>query len=91
MDIRAYQVEALRTDVSAVSGKDGSDALVVSMLGLAGEAGQLLGEYKKHRMTERHIGYLRTGCARSWAICCGISPVSRANLILILMIPLDSI
>lgn len=48
MDFRAYQVEALRTDVSAAAGKDGPDALVVPMLGLAGEAGQLLSEYKKH-------------------------------------------
>lgn len=48
MDFRAYQVEALRTDVSAAAGKDGADALVVPMLGLAGEAGQLLSEYKKH-------------------------------------------
>lgn len=48
MDFRTYQVEALRTDVSAAAGKDGRDALIVPMLGLAGEAGQLLSEYKKH-------------------------------------------
>ncbi|MDX1109919.1 nucleotide pyrophosphohydrolase [Sinorhizobium medicae] len=48
MDFRAYQNEALRTDVSAAAGKDGPDALIVPMLGLAGEAGQLLSEYKKH-------------------------------------------
>ncbi|YCI07149.1 nucleoside triphosphate pyrophosphohydrolase family protein (plasmid) [Ensifer sp. D2-11] len=48
MDFRAYQIEALRTDVSAAAGKDGPDALIVPMLGLAGEAGQLLSEYKKH-------------------------------------------
>ncbi|NGO54533.1 nucleoside triphosphate pyrophosphohydrolase family protein [Allomesorhizobium camelthorni] len=48
MDFRAYQVEALRTDVSAAAGKNGTDALIVSMLGLGGEAGQLLSEYKKH-------------------------------------------
>lgn len=48
MDFRAYQIEALTTDVSALKGEEGPDALVVPMLGLAGEAGELLSEYKKH-------------------------------------------
>ncbi|WP_296097870.1 nucleoside triphosphate pyrophosphohydrolase family protein [uncultured Agrobacterium sp.] len=48
MDFRTYQVEALSTDVSAATGKLGPDALIIPMLGLAGEAGQLLSEYKKH-------------------------------------------
>ncbi len=49
MDFDSYQKEALRTDRVPVS--DGSDdvlSLVVPMLGLAGETGQLLSEYKKH-------------------------------------------
>lgn len=48
MDFQNYQEEALRTD--RVPATPGSDlvSLVVPMLGLAGEAGQLLSEYKKH-------------------------------------------
>jgi NTP pyrophosphatase (non-canonical NTP hydrolase) len=49
MDFDSYQKEALRTD--RVPARDGSDnvlSLVVPMLGLAGETGQLLSEYKKH-------------------------------------------
>jgi NTP pyrophosphatase (non-canonical NTP hydrolase) len=49
MDFDRYQKEALRTD--RVPARDGSDnilSLVVPMLGLAGETGQLLSEYKKH-------------------------------------------
>lgn len=48
MNLRDYQLEALRTDVSVAAGKDGPEVLIVPMLGLAGEAGQLLSEYKKH-------------------------------------------
>ncbi|MBY2943663.1 nucleoside triphosphate pyrophosphohydrolase family protein [Rhizobium leguminosarum] len=48
MNLRDYQLQALRTDVSAAAGKDGPENLIVPMLGLAGEAGQLLSEYKKH-------------------------------------------
>ena len=49
MDFNLYQKEALRTD--RVPLRDNADevlSLVVPMLGLAGEAGQLLSEYKKH-------------------------------------------
>ena len=49
MDFNSYQKEALRTD--RVPGRDGVDdatSLIVPMLGLAGETGQLLSEYKKH-------------------------------------------
>ena len=49
MNFDQYQKEALRTD--RVPRRDDSDdvlSLVVPMLGLAGEAGQLLSEYKKH-------------------------------------------
>src|SRR3984893_19186860 len=49
MDFDRYQKEALRTD--RVPARDGSDdvlSLIVPMLGLAGETGQLLSEYKKH-------------------------------------------
>ena len=49
MDFNSYQMEALRTDrVPAQSGADDAAALIVPMLGLAGETGQLLSEYKKH-------------------------------------------
>jgi NTP pyrophosphatase (non-canonical NTP hydrolase) len=49
MDFRAYQTQALATDQVPGSG-DGElgAALIVPMLGLAGETGQLLSEYKKH-------------------------------------------
>ena len=49
MDFNRYQTEALRTDrVPARDGADGAASLIVPMLGLAGETGQLLSEYKKH-------------------------------------------
>jgi NTP pyrophosphatase (non-canonical NTP hydrolase) len=49
MDFNSYQNEALRTDrVPARDGADNTAALIVPMLGLAGETGQLLSEYKKH-------------------------------------------
>jgi len=44
-----YQKMALRTDrVPARKGFDDATSLIVPMLGLAGETGQLLSEYKKH-------------------------------------------
>lgn len=49
MDLDSYQKEALRTDrVPAGDGADDAASLIVPMLGLAGETGQLLSEYKKH-------------------------------------------
>lgn len=49
MDFDDYQKEALRTDrVPARGGADDAASLIVPMLGLAGETGQLLSEYKKH-------------------------------------------
>lgn len=49
MDFDRYQKEALRTDrVPARGGSDDVLSLIVPMLGLAGETGQLLSEYKKH-------------------------------------------
>jgi NTP pyrophosphatase (non-canonical NTP hydrolase) len=49
MDFNSYQREALRTDrVPTREGADDAASLIVPMLGLAGETGQLLSEYKKH-------------------------------------------
>src|SRR5580658_4628969 len=49
MELRVYQIESLRTDqVPITEGGDTAAALIVPMLGLAGETGQLLSEYKKH-------------------------------------------
>jgi NTP pyrophosphatase (non-canonical NTP hydrolase) len=49
VDFNCYQKEALRTDrVPARDGADDATSLIVPMLGLAGETGQLLSEYKKH-------------------------------------------
>jgi NTP pyrophosphatase (non-canonical NTP hydrolase) len=49
LDFETYQKEALRTDrVPARDGTDDTLSLIVPMLGLAGETGQLLSEYKKH-------------------------------------------
>ena len=49
MDFNSYQQEAQRTDrVPAPGAGDDAAALIVPMLGLAGETGQLLSEYKKH-------------------------------------------
>ena len=46
MDFNSYQKEALRTD--RVPARDDDASVIVPMLGLAGETGQLLSEYKKH-------------------------------------------
>jgi NTP pyrophosphatase (non-canonical NTP hydrolase) len=56
MDFNHYQNEAQRTDrVPAREGSEDVLSLVVPMLGLAGETGQLLSEYKKHlRDREAH-------------------------------------
>lgn len=50
MDFNTYQIEAQKTDrVSAnQSESDAIVSLVVPLLGLAGETGELLSEYKKH-------------------------------------------
>lgn len=49
MDIKTYQAQALLTDqVPGTSDDEAATALIVPMLGLAGETGQLLSEYKKH-------------------------------------------
>ena len=49
MDFDRYQKEAMRTDrVPAHGGSDDIPSLIIPMLGLAGETGQLLSEYKKH-------------------------------------------
>jgi NTP pyrophosphatase (non-canonical NTP hydrolase) len=48
MDMKKYQREALRTDRVPKTSDDDENSLIVPMLGLAGETGQLLSEYKKH-------------------------------------------
>ena len=49
MDLDRYQKEALRTvRIPLRNGTDEDLSLIVPMLGLAGETGQLLSEYKKH-------------------------------------------
>lgn len=49
MDFNSYQSEALRTDrVPAGTSTEDTASLIVPMLGLAGETGELLSEYKKH-------------------------------------------
>jgi NTP pyrophosphatase (non-canonical NTP hydrolase) len=47
MDLDQYQLEAQRTDKTAGVGEPAS-SVVIPLLGLAGEAGELLSEYKKH-------------------------------------------
>ena len=64
MDLKAYQAQALLTDqVPGTSDDEAATALIVPMLGLAGETGQLLSEYKKHlrdgaahRMFKERVG-----------------------------------
>ena len=50
MDLNSYQLEAQKTDrvPSGQTEGDGDSHLIVPLLGLAGEAGELLSEYKKH-------------------------------------------
>jgi len=50
MDLDSYQREALKTDQVPIASDPAAGAvgLIVPLLGLAGETGQLLSEYKKH-------------------------------------------
>ena len=67
MDIRAYQLAAHQTEKKVFT--DGSDVMV-PILGLAGETGELLNEYKKKlrdgdahkRFPERVAEELETSC-----------------------------
>jgi len=47
MDLDQYQAEAKKTDKTYGSG-EATDSVVIPLLGLAGETGELLSEYKKH-------------------------------------------
>ncbi|MFC7298965.1 nucleoside triphosphate pyrophosphohydrolase family protein [Herminiimonas aquatilis] len=47
MNLNVYQQEAQKTDRVPLRGQSGHD-IIVPLLGLAGEAGELLSEYKKH-------------------------------------------
>jgi len=47
LTFRDYQESAAKTDQVKTSGEDGNNALMVPLLGLAGEAGSLLTEFKK--------------------------------------------
>ena len=57
MNLNDYQEEAQKTDrVPARENRTAGDELMVPLLGLAGEAGELLSEYKKHiRDGKAHI------------------------------------
>ena len=49
MELSTYQAQSLQTDqVPGLSDDEFTKAILVPMLGLAGETGQLLSEYKKH-------------------------------------------
>jgi len=49
LELSKYQAQALETDQVPAAGDEAfSKAIIVPMLGLAGETGQLLTEYKKH-------------------------------------------
>ena len=48
MDFREYQNKALQTDKMQATDASENLHIIVPMLGLAGEAGELLSEYKKH-------------------------------------------
>ncbi|UWU67885.1 nucleoside triphosphate pyrophosphohydrolase family protein [Bradyrhizobium sp. NC92] len=62
MDFKTYQQQALATDRVPAKERDDMTSLIVPMLGLAGETGQLLSEYKKHlrdgeahRLSKEHV------------------------------------
>jgi NTP pyrophosphatase (non-canonical NTP hydrolase) len=66
MDMRAYQLDALKTDqvprLARGTSADADSGLIVPLLGLAGETGELLTEYKKrlrdgaaHRMFKDRV------------------------------------
>ena len=49
MELSLYQTQAQKTDrTGADQDEDGTRAMTIPMLGLAGEAGALLSEFKKH-------------------------------------------
>jgi NTP pyrophosphatase (non-canonical NTP hydrolase) len=50
MDFTEYQFEARRTDQLAKADKDDFRRLLMPLLGLAGEAGQLITEFKNHQL-----------------------------------------
>jgi NTP pyrophosphatase (non-canonical NTP hydrolase) len=50
MDFNEYQVEARRTDQLAKTDKGDFQRLLMPLLGLAGEAGQLITEFKNHQL-----------------------------------------
>ena len=50
MDFNKYQVEARRTDQLAKTDKGDFQRLLMPLLGLAGEAGQLITEFKNHQL-----------------------------------------
>jgi NTP pyrophosphatase (non-canonical NTP hydrolase) len=47
MDLRAYQEQAATTDQKPLTEADEQKSIIIPLLGLAGEAGELLSEYKK--------------------------------------------
>ena len=57
MEFSEYQNKAVSTDRNPLK-SNGSDSIVIPMMGLAGEAGELLTEYKKHlRDGDAHVLY----------------------------------
>ena len=60
MEFDRYQKDAVRTDrVPLAEGADDRRSLMVPMLGLAGEAGQLLSEYQEVSARRRSARTLR--------------------------------
>ena len=71
--------QALKTDQTQSVSPD--EARLIPLLGLAGEAGQLLSEYKRDYGMARGTNFLWIGWLRSWATYFGMSLTSPANLI----------
>src|ERR1700684_1458781 len=80
MNLADYQALALETDKT--KGASESDAKLIPLLGLAGEAGQLLSEYKKRlRDGEKHEKFVDRGAEELCDILWYVSNVaSKYNL-----------
>ena len=76
MDLREYQERAAKTDRNPTADEKG---MMIPLLGLAGEAGELLTEYKKRLRDGESHTHFRTDSPRNSATCSGISRTWRPS------------
>lgn len=76
MDFGSYQKRALLTDQVP---DNADDSIVVPLLGLAGEAGELLSEYKKRLRDGNAHQHFKERATEELGICSGIFPMRQAS------------